>query len=118
MKDKQALVEEKTLCDLKLATIKAKLAEVKSDAKFNGNYIDPVEFRKLVLQVGLLKQRSQTIQNEIAKINVKNKSIAITDIKNCFMDAAKKVLPEKTFLEILNMAHEIKQARENYLSDD
>ena len=116
MTDKETLLEEKKLCDLKLAKMKAKLAEVRADARLNRNYMEPVEYGKLVLKVSLLGQRSQAIQREIAEIKRNNKSI-IT-INDCFRDAAAKVLPEKTFFEILDMAFEIKRARENYLTDD
>ena len=37
---------------------------------------------------------------------------AVRWLRHCFRDAAAKVLPEKTFFVILEMAHDIKRARE------
>lgn len=108
MADKDELLEQKRLCDAKLAKLRAKLTEARADARVNGRYMQPERYAQLELDVRLLGQRSQSIQSQISALN-RDRPVSIND---CFRDAAAKVLPEKTFLIVLEMAHDIKRARE------
>lgn len=109
MADRDELLEQKRICDSKLAKMRAKLTEAKADARCNGRYMPPAQYAQLEFDVKTLAQRSQSIQMQLGAIR-RNKTANIND---CFRDAAAKILPEKTFLVILDMAHDIKRARES-----
>ena len=106
--DKLELLEQKRINEIKLAKLRAKLTEAKADARRNGRYMPPAQFAQMELDVRLLSQRSQAIQAQLSAL----KANAQVDVNDCFRDAAKKLLPEKTFLVILEMAHDIKRSRE------
>lgn len=108
MAGKDELLEQKRLCDAKLAKMRAKLTEAKADARCNGRYMQPAQYAQLEIDVKMLAQRSQAIQMKLGSM----KRDRTANINDCFRDAAAKVLPEKTFLVILEMAHDIKRARE------
>lgn len=108
MVNKETLLEQKKLCDIKLAKMRAKLTEARADARLNGRYMQPAQYSKLELEVKMLAQRSQEIQNQLTALK-RNKLVNIND---CFREAAGKILPEKTFFMIMEMAHDIKRARE------
>lgn len=108
MADKEELLEQKRICDAKLAKMRAKLTEAKADARCNGRYMQPAHYAQLELNVKTLAHRSQEIQMQLGAM----KRDRTANINDCFRDAAAKVLPEKTFFVILEMAHDIKRARE------
>ena len=108
MSGKDELFEQKIITDAKLAKKRAQLTEAKSDARINGRYMQPAQYAQLDLEVRTLAQRSQAIQMQLGALK-RDRGININD---CFRDAAAKVLPEKTFLVILEMAYDIKRARE------
>lgn len=108
MADKEELLEQKRICDAKLAKMRAKLTEARSDARCNGRYMQPSHYAQLELDVRNLALRSQAIQAQLGAM----RRDRTANINDCFRDAAAKVLPEKTFFVILEMAHDIKRARE------
>ena len=46
MTDKETLLEQKKLCDIKLAKMRAKLTEARADARLNGRYMQPAQYSK------------------------------------------------------------------------
>lgn len=108
MADKEELLERKRICDEKLAKKKAALTEAKADARLNGRYMSPTQYAQLTLDISALAQRSQSIQSQISAL----KRNRVANINDCFRDAAAKYLPDKTFMVIMEMAHDIKRARE------
>ena len=108
MMDKQTLLEQKRICDLRLAKERAALTEAKADARLNGRYMQPKQYAQLELQIKALAQRSQSLQSQISALN----RMRICNINDCFREAAAKTLPEKTFLVVMELAHDIKRAKE------
>lgn len=106
--NKDELLERKRICDQRIAKKRAQLMEAKADARLNGRYMQPRHFAQLELDIKTLAQRSQAIQAQLGAM----KHQRAVNINDCFRDAAKKILPEKTFLIVLEMAHDIKRARE------
>ena len=106
--NKEELLERKRICDQRIAKKRAQLMEAKADARLNGRYMQPRQFAQLELDIKTLAQRSQGIQAQLSAMKNEKR----VNINDCFRDAAKKILPEKTFLVILELAHDIKKSRE------
>lgn len=106
--NKEELLERKRICDQRIAKKRAQLMEAKADARLNGRYMNPRHFAQLELDIKTLAQRSQAIQSQLSAMKHEKR----VNINDCFRDAAKNILPEKTFLIILEMAHDIKKSRE------
>lgn len=106
--NKDELLERKRICDQRIAKKRAQLVEAKANARLNGRYMQPRQYAQLELDIKTLAQRSQAIQAQLSAMKNEKR----VNINDCFRDAAKDILPEKTFIVILEMAHDIKRARE------
>ena len=105
--DKDTLLEQKRIVDWKLAKKKAQLTEARADAKLNKRYMKPAHYAQLELDVATLAQRSQSIQMQLSALKK-----GVVHLNDCFRDVAAKVLSEKQYSIILEMAYDMKKARD------
>lgn len=108
-KMRAALLEQKSKVDSEIAAAKVQMSLAKSDARVNGRYMDRTQYANLELRIKRLAQKSQSIQNELSKTKRSNFGVNISD---CFREAAKTILDERTFVLILSLAHDIQRAKE------
>ena len=103
------LLQKKGTIDSELAKSRVALGQAKAAAFTQNRFLPPTEYAALQLKVKALAQRSQSIQLELGKLN---NSRPRNNINDCFRDAAKRVLDEKQFLVIMELAHDLQRERE------
>jgi hypothetical protein len=102
-KERGALLLRKFDIDTKLRALRVDMTKAKQNAALNGIYLPRQEYRRMAMEIDSLATESQAIQVRLSEI----KNATGERLLNHFISAAREMLDESTFNEILDVARDM-----------
>lgn len=95
--DRQELLDLKLQVEVEMSSIKSQLAEAKGRAATEGEYSDPIWFRRAHDALRIKGRHAQQIQIELGKSNRAKKDAEQLRWEKVFVDVSKELLEENIF---------------------
>lgn len=114
-RDRAALLLEKQKVDSRAREIKKILSQAKARAALTGQYMSVTRYRDLEIELEAAKQKSQAIQTQLGLLReaAKAENVATrTTLESAFMTAAREMLHEEDFEDLMGRAREILEEME------